>query len=85
VNKHDVLDPTSWVTQLEHYFSMHGIMIDLEKLHYGVLYLDPESWKWWKWHRKSRQGYVAWTQFVAKLYDHFDTDTHSLGGLTKLK
>jgi hypothetical protein len=28
---------------------------------------------------------VAWTHFVAKLYDCFDTDTHHLGRLTKLK
>jgi hypothetical protein len=28
---------------------------------------------------------VAWTQFVAELYERFDTDTHHLGHLTKLK
>jgi hypothetical protein len=33
---------------------------------------------------KSFQGYVSWTKFLAKLYDHFDTNTHSLGHLTKL-
>jgi hypothetical protein len=69
VNKFDGSDPTGWVTQMEHYFSLHGITDDLAKLHYGVLYLDPEHWKWWQWHRKSRQGYVAWTQFVAELYE----------------
>jgi hypothetical protein len=40
VNKFDGSDPTGWVTQMEHYFSLHGITKDLEKLCYGVLYLD---------------------------------------------
>jgi hypothetical protein len=85
VNKFDGSDPTGWVTQMEHYFSLHGITDDLAKLRYGVLYLDPEHWKWWQWRRKTCQGYVSWTQFVAELYDRFDTDTHYLGHLTKLK
>jgi hypothetical protein len=85
VNKFDGLDPTGWVTQMEHYFSLHGINDDLAKLRYGFLYLYSERWQWWQWHRKTHQGYVAWNQFVAKLYDHFDTDTHYLGRLTKLK
>jgi hypothetical protein len=42
VNKFDGSDPTAWVTQMEHYFSLHGITNDLMKLHVGVLYLDPE-------------------------------------------
>jgi hypothetical protein len=85
VNKFDGSDPTGWVTQMEHYFSLHGITDDLAKLRYGVLYLDLECWKWWQWRRKTRQGYVSWTQFVAELYECFDTDTHYLGCLTKLK
>jgi hypothetical protein len=28
---------------------------------------------------------MAWTHFVAKIYEHFDTDTNHLGRLTKLK
>jgi hypothetical protein len=44
VNKFDGSDPTSWVTQMEHYFSLHGITDDLAKLRYSVLYLDPECW-----------------------------------------
>jgi hypothetical protein len=35
--------------------------------------------------KKSRQGYVAWTHFVAEIYERFDTDTNHLGRLTKLK
>jgi hypothetical protein len=35
--------------------------------------------------KKSHQGYVAWTQFVAEIYECFDTDTNHLGRLTKLK
>jgi len=70
---------------MEHYFSLHGISDELAKLHYVVLYLDPERWQWWKWHKNSPHGYIAWTQFVSELYDCFDTDTHYLGCLTKLK
>jgi hypothetical protein len=70
---------------MEHYFSLHGITDDLPKLCYGILHLDLEHWQWWQWHRKARQGYVAWTQFVAELYDRFDSDTHHLSRLTKLK
>jgi hypothetical protein len=42
VKKFDGLDPTSWVSQMEYYFSLHGITDDLAKLHYDVLYLDLE-------------------------------------------
>jgi hypothetical protein len=85
VKKFDGSDPTSWVTQMEQYFSLYGITDDLAKLRYGVLHLDLEQWKWWQWIKKARQGYVAWTQFVVELYDRFDSDTHHLGHLTKLK
>jgi hypothetical protein len=30
-------------------------------------------------------GYLAWTQFVVKLYDRIESKTHHLGRLTKLK
>jgi hypothetical protein len=56
VNKFDGSDPTGWVTQMEHYFSLHGITDELAKLRYVVLYLDPERWKWWQWRKNSRQG-----------------------------
>jgi hypothetical protein len=85
VNKFDGSDPTGWVTQMEHYFSLHGITDDLTKLCIDVLYLDPECWKWWKWCKNSHRGYISWTQFVVDLYECFDTDTHHLGHLTKLK
>jgi hypothetical protein len=49
------------------------------------LHLDQERWQWWQWRKNSRQGYIAWTQFVAELYERFDTDTNPLGRLTKLK
>jgi hypothetical protein len=42
VNKFDGSDPIGWVTQMEHYFLLHGIIDDLMKLHVGVLCLDPE-------------------------------------------
>jgi len=61
VNKFDGFDPTGWVTQMEHYFSLHGITDELAKLHYVVLYLDLECWKWWKCHKNSCQGYICLT------------------------
>jgi hypothetical protein len=82
VTKFDGSDPTSWVTQMEHYFSLYEIIDELAKHRYGVLHLDQECWQWRK---TSHQGYVAWTHFVAKLYQRFDTDTNHLGHLTKLK
>jgi hypothetical protein len=85
VTKFDGSDPTGWVTQMEHYFSLYGITDDLAKLWYGVLHLDQESWQWWQWRKTSCQGYIAWTHFVAELYECFDTDTNHLGRLTKLK
>jgi hypothetical protein len=85
VTKFDGSEPTSWVTQMEHYFSLYNIMDDLAKLRYGVLHLDQEHWQWWQWRKTSRQGYIAWTQFVTELYECFDTDTNHLVHLKKLK
>ena len=42
VNKFDSSNPTGWVTQMEHYFSLHGITDELAKLRYDVLYLYLE-------------------------------------------
>jgi len=42
VNKFDGSVPTSWVTQMEHYFYLHGITDKLAKLLYVFLYLDPK-------------------------------------------
>jgi hypothetical protein len=85
VTKFDGSDPTGWLTQMEHYFSLYGITDDLAKLWYGVLHLDQERCQWWQWRKTSRQGYIAWTQFVTDLYECFDTDTNHLGRLKKLK
>jgi hypothetical protein len=85
VTKFDGSNPISWVTQMEHYFSLYGITDDLAKLWYGVLHLDQQYWQWWKWRKIARQGYVPWTHFVAELYERFETDTNHLGRLTKLK
>jgi hypothetical protein len=85
VTKFNGSDPTIWVTQMQHYFSFYNITYDLAKLQYGVLNLDQERWQWWQWRKIARQGYVAWTQFVADLYECFDIDTNHLGCLKKLK
>ena len=39
LNKVDGFNPSGWVTQIEHYFALHGITNDLIKLKAGVLYL----------------------------------------------
>jgi hypothetical protein len=75
VTKFDGSDPTCWVTQMEHYFSLNDITNDLGKLRYGVLHLDQECWQWRQW-RKT---------YVAEICERFDTDTNHLGRLTKLK
>jgi hypothetical protein len=85
VTKFDGLDPTCWVTQMEHYFSLYGITDELSKLRYGFLHLDQECWQWWKWRKNAHQGYVSWTQIVPELYERFNTDSNHLGCLTKLK
>jgi hypothetical protein len=85
VNKFDGLDSMGWVTQMEHYFSLHGITDELAKLRYTILYLDLECWQWWKWHKNACQGYVPWIEIVAELYECFDTNTHYLGRMIKLK
>jgi hypothetical protein len=46
VTKFDGSDPTGWVTQVEHYFSLYSIIDYLAKLQYGVLHLDQERWQW---------------------------------------
>jgi hypothetical protein len=45
VTKFDGSNPTGWVTQMEHYFSLYGIIDDLAKLQYGVLHIDQERWQ----------------------------------------
>jgi hypothetical protein len=67
-----VLILVGWVTQMEHYFSLHGIIDDLMKLRVGVLYLDLEHWQWWQWYKKSYGGYISWSQFVKAIYACFE-------------
>jgi len=74
-----------WVTQMEHYFSLHGISDELESLCYVVIYMYPKYLQWWKWHKNAHQRYVSWTHFVAQLYECFNNNTHYLCCLTKLK
>jgi hypothetical protein len=42
MTKFDGSDPSRWVTQMENYFSLHGIIDDLHKINVGVLYFDVE-------------------------------------------
>jgi hypothetical protein len=59
LNKFYGSNHTRWVTRMEHYFSLLGIIYDLMKLRVGVLYLDPECWQWWQWNKKSHMGCIA--------------------------
>jgi hypothetical protein len=43
VTKFDGSNPTGWVTQMEHHFSLYDITYDLKKLWCGVLHLDQEK------------------------------------------
>jgi hypothetical protein len=67
--KFDGSDLTSWVTQMEHYFSLYDIIDELDKLWYDVIHLDQERWQWWQWRKNSCPGYVVWTHFVAEFYE----------------
>jgi hypothetical protein len=56
VTKFHGLDPIGWVTQMEHYFSLCGIMDELAKHWHGVLHIDQECWQWWKWRKNPAKG-----------------------------
>jgi hypothetical protein len=85
MNKFDGSDPTGWVTQMEHYFSLYDIIDHLAKLWYGVLHLDQECWKRWQWRKTTCQkgmllGHTLWQRFTNAL-----TLTPTIGHLTNLK
>ena len=48
-----------WVTQMEYYLYLHGIIDDMIKRKVGVLYLDLEWWQWWEWHTKLYTNYLS--------------------------
>jgi hypothetical protein len=43
MHKFDGSDPVGWVSQMEHYFSLHDIQDDETKLHVGVLVLGSRT------------------------------------------
>jgi hypothetical protein len=71
VTKFDGSDPTGWVTQMEHYFSLYDITNDLAKLRYGVLHLDQEHWQWSQWRKLPVKGmflgHTLWHIFMNTL------------------
>jgi hypothetical protein len=71
VTKFDGSDPTSWVTQMEHYFSLYGITDELAKLWYGVLHLDQERWQWCNGEKMPAKGmwlgHTLWDKFMNTL------------------
>ena len=71
LNKFDGSNPIRWVTQMEHYFPLHGITDDMIKLKVGVLYLDPKRWQWWEWHKKLYINYCVWSHFVTTILERF--------------
>jgi hypothetical protein len=85
MHKFDGSNLTGWVSQMEQYFSLHGIRDDETKLHVGVLYLDQERWQWWQWHKKCYPGLPNWTMFTKAVCVCFDRESHFLGQLTKLQ
>jgi hypothetical protein len=84
MERFDGTDHTWKITQMEHYFSIHGIMNDMMKLQVRAFHLDWEQWQWWQWHKKPYGGYISWSQFVKAIYAHFDRYPRYLGRLTKL-
>jgi len=46
VDKFDGSDREAWVTQMDHYSPLHGIVDALTKLRYGIPHLDLERWQW---------------------------------------
>ena len=84
MHKFDGSDPTGWVSQMEHYFSLHDIRDDETKLHVGVLYLDQEWLQWWKWYKKCYLGLPTSKMFTKEVCAHFDRESHFLGRLTGL-
>jgi hypothetical protein len=44
MNKFDGSNSNGWVSQMEHYFLLHGMTDGFMKLCVNVLYLDPERW-----------------------------------------
>ena len=59
VKKLDEPNPLEWVTQMELYLSIHGIMNDLHKLQVKALYLDNKHWKWCQWYKKDHKLCIA--------------------------
>jgi hypothetical protein len=76
--------PTSWVTQMEHYLSLHDITDELAKLWYGVLHLDLNVGNGGNG-EKCPPRVCGLDTICCRIYERFDTDTHHLGRLTKLK
>lgn len=46
VDKLDGSVREAWVTQMDHYSPLHGIIDELTKLRSGIPYLDLEIWQW---------------------------------------
>ena len=70
---------------MEQYFSLHDIRDDETKIHVGVVYLDQERWKWWKWNKKCYPRLPNWTMFTKAVCARFDRESHFWGRLTKLQ
>jgi hypothetical protein len=64
-------NPTGWVNQMEHYFSLYKIIDELAKLWYSVLHLDQERWQWWQWTKLLIKGMLLgqtlWQRFMNTL------------------
>jgi len=85
MHKFDGSNSVGWVSQMEQYFSLHEIQVDETKRHVGVLYLDQEIWKWWKWNKKCYPRQPNWTMLTKFVCAYFHRESHFLGCLTVMK
>ena len=84
--KFDGSHPAAWITQMEQYFNLNYILDNATQLSVGIMYLDNERLKWWKWHHQHCYGRpLTWETFKKSLMDRFDHEYDFLGRVTKLQ
>ena len=57
---------------MEHYYVVHGIVDDLDKLKVAFLYLYLKCYQWLEWYTQSYGDCIPWTPFVKILHAHFE-------------
>lgn len=54
--KFDGFHSTTWLAQMEQFFTLNHIRDDATQLSVGSMYLDNERWQWWQWHNVPMEG-----------------------------